>query len=270
MSGMPWKKHRDQCGQTWVSKGKEWALLHWFERWRQLDDFWRHGDRKGNGGSERWVTFAGSNSIAGQCQIGVLGARLQSLPQRTLPRCSWSGLKSPESPVPCYRDKRPLCLIKPHSSVLTWTKGRIRFSQILCPGRQCQSESSHRSSSEVPHISFSWDVFLLWKLLVYDKALPQVYSRTQVFANVIRQPLRFKAGDCSREWNHWESILYVQNIAPTCYHLLVPTNQWDWRCCTFERKMKAKKAADSVVVTLTVPPPPLPPSFLFVARFGQA
>ena len=34
--------------------------------------------------------------------------------------------------------------------------------------------------------------------------------------------------------------------------------------------MKAKKAADSVVVTLTVPPPPLPPSFLFVARFGQA
>ena len=181
MSGMPWKQHRDQCGQTWVSKGKKWVLLHWFERWRRLDDFWRHGDRKGNWGSERWVTFAGSYSIAGQCQIGVPGARTQSLPQRTLPRPSWSGLKPPESPAPCYRDKRPLCLTKPHSSVLTWTRGRIRFSQILCPGRQCQSESNHGQQFWSYSCFFQLGCFLALKpFSVWQGIAPGVFQNTSL------------------------------------------------------------------------------------------
>lgn len=129
---------------------------------------------------------------------------------------------------PVNRDKRLSyrdCFLMSHPE----QQGRVRSTQTLCPARQWWSSFTAVSNFEVAHISLTWDVFLLCNLLADDKVLPWVHSRIQVFAKVVSHPLPFKARDCPRGWNYSESIFYLHNIALTCYHVFLATDQWDLR-----------------------------------------
>lgn len=65
-------------------------------------------------------------------------------------------------------------------------------------------------------------VFLLCNLLADDKASPRVYSRTQVFAKVVRQLLPFKARNCPQGETVWKAF-YICKMLP--WHVIMYFSQ---------------------------------------------
>lgn len=170
----------------------------------------------------------------------------------------WWAQAHRETSTPSQRQK-PALSCRNHVLVSCHKKtSSVRRNQTRCPGRQCQSECHDcQQFWSCPCFSLSRNVFLLWNLLADDKVLPWVYSRTQGFAKVVRQPLPFKSAIAPRDETIWRVFHICKMLL---WHVIIYFPQQISESGllsrghrTSGRKMRAKRPADSVVVILIIP-----------------